>query len=154
PVRPSGARDRTARAKVTYKPGPSRVRGRCGAVAPQRPAIRAGEARVTEGNRGGPSMFAADSQFRLTNWADPPGSAMLAFIGRARTCVVPVNAKRTMADLLQRVAANRDVEAFRMLFQTYAPRVKSYMMRQGADPNTAEELAQETLLTVWRKAAL
>jgi RNA polymerase sigma-70 factor (ECF subfamily) len=40
------------------------------------------------------------------------------------------------------------------LFQTYAPRVKSYMMRQGADPNTAEELAQETLLTVWRKAAL
>lgn len=99
-------------------------------------------------------MFAADSQFRLTNWADPPGSAMLAFIGRARTCVVPVNAKRTMADLLQRVAANRDVEAFRMLFQTYAPRVKSYMMRQGADPNTAEELAQETLLTVWRKAAL
>lgn len=41
-----------------------------------------------------------------------------------------------------------------MLFQTYAPRVKSYMMRQGADPNTAEELAQETLLTVWRKAGL
>lgn len=61
---------------------------------------------------------------------------------------------RTMADLLQRVAANGDVEAFRALFQDYAPRVKSYMMRQGADPRTAEELAQETLLTVWRKAAL
>jgi RNA polymerase sigma-70 factor (ECF subfamily) len=59
-----------------------------------------------------------------------------------------------MADLLQRVAANGDVEAFRALFQSYAPRVKSYMMRQGADPRTAEELAQETLLTVWRKAAL
>jgi RNA polymerase sigma-70 factor (ECF subfamily) len=28
------------------------------------------------------------------------------------------------------------------------------MMRQGADANTAEELAQETLLMVWRKAAL
>lgn len=41
-----------------------------------------------------------------------------------------------------------------MLFESYAPRVKSYMMRQGADPTTAEELAQETLLTVWRKAAL
>lgn len=59
-----------------------------------------------------------------------------------------------MADLLQQVAVNRDVDAFRQLFQSYAPRVKSYMMRQGADPNTAEELAQETLLTVWRKAAL
>ena len=65
-----------------------------------------------------------------------------------------VNAPRTMADLLQRVAANGDVEAFRALFQSYAPRAKSYMMRQGADPRTAEELAQETLLTVWRKAAL
>ena len=59
-----------------------------------------------------------------------------------------------MADLLQQVAVDRDIDAFRQLFQSYAPRVKSYMMRQGADPNTAEELAQETLLTVWRKAAL
>jgi RNA polymerase sigma-70 factor (ECF subfamily) len=59
-----------------------------------------------------------------------------------------------MADLLHRVAASGDAQAFHTLFQTYAPRVKSYMMRQGADANTAEELAQETLLTVWRKAAL
>lgn len=59
-----------------------------------------------------------------------------------------------MADLLQRVASRGDVEAFRELFKTYAPRLKSYMMRRGADPLTAEELAQETLLTVWRKAAL
>ncbi len=59
-----------------------------------------------------------------------------------------------MADFLQRIAERRDVEAFRKLFQNYAPRVKSYMMRQGADANTAEELAQETMLTVWRKAAL
>jgi RNA polymerase sigma-70 factor (ECF subfamily) len=59
-----------------------------------------------------------------------------------------------MADFLQRIADRGDVEAFRELFEAYAPRVKSYMMRQGADPNTAEELAQETLLTVWRKAGL
>lgn len=59
-----------------------------------------------------------------------------------------------MADLLHRIALRGDAEAFRTLFQAYAPRVKSYMMRQGADPNTAEELAQETLLMVWRKAAL
>lgn len=59
-----------------------------------------------------------------------------------------------MADFLQRIAERGDVEAFRKLFQTYAPRVKSYMMRQGADANTAEELAQETMLTVWRKASL
>jgi len=60
----------------------------------------------------------------------------------------------SMPDLLQQVAIHRDVDAFRQLYQAYAPRVKSYMIRQGADANTAEELAQETLLTVWRKAAL
>jgi RNA polymerase sigma-70 factor (ECF subfamily) len=59
-----------------------------------------------------------------------------------------------MADLLQRVAQSGDVEAFRRLFESYAPRVKAYMMRQGADAAAAEELAQETLLTVWRKAGL
>jgi RNA polymerase sigma-70 factor, ECF subfamily len=59
-----------------------------------------------------------------------------------------------MADLLQRVAQSSDIEAFRQLYQLYGPRVKSYMIRQGADPDTADELAQETLLTVWRKAGL
>ncbi len=68
--------------------------------------------------------------------------------------VLAVKSPRTMADLLQRVAANGDVDAFRALFRVYAPRVKSYMLRQGADAATAEELSQETLLTVWRKAAL
>jgi len=66
----------------------------------------------------------------------------------------PVMIPRTMSDLLQKVAQSRDVEAFRKLFELYGPRVKSYMMRQGADATTAEDLAQETLLTVWRKAGL
>lgn len=69
-------------------------------------------------------------------------------------CGYGMTRSASMAELLQRVADRGDVEAFRKLFQSYAPRVKSYMMRQGADSGTAEELAQETLLTVWRKAAL
>ncbi len=59
-----------------------------------------------------------------------------------------------MTDLLGRIAEHQDPEAFRILFENFAPRVRSYMMRQGADAATAEELAQETLLTVWRKARL
>ena len=60
-----------------------------------------------------------------------------------------------MSDLLlSRIAQERSDEAFRSLFQLYGRRVKDYMMRQGADASTSEELAQETLLTVWRKAAL
>lgn len=59
-----------------------------------------------------------------------------------------------MAEFLHRIATKGDATAFRELFDIYAPRVKAYMMRQGADATTAEELAQETLLTVWRKASL
>jgi RNA polymerase sigma-70 factor, ECF subfamily len=71
----------------------------------------------------------------------------------ARRGVRPAS-HQLMADLLQRIAESGDPEAFNELFQSFAPRVKSYMIRQGADPTTAEELAQETLLMVWRKAAL
>ncbi|MDX2201975.1 MAG: sigma-70 family RNA polymerase sigma factor [Hyphomicrobiaceae bacterium] len=61
---------------------------------------------------------------------------------------------RDMADFLKRIAEGADEAAFRELYQTYGPRVKAYMMRQGADPAAAEDLAQETLLTVWRRAGL
>ena len=59
-----------------------------------------------------------------------------------------------MADLLQRVAVDRDEEAYKELFSMYGPRVKAMMLRQGANAELAEEIAQETLLTVWRKSHL
>ncbi len=59
-----------------------------------------------------------------------------------------------MSDLLSRIARDRDDRAFRQLFEAYGSRVRNYMVRQGADAATAEELTQETLLTVWRKAGL
>jgi RNA polymerase sigma-70 factor (ECF subfamily) len=56
--------------------------------------------------------------------------------------------------LLGAVAATQDREAFAQLFEHFAPRVKSYMLRSGASEPGAEELAQETMLRVWRKAHL
>lgn len=50
------------------------------------------------------------------------------------------------------IAERGDQAAFVCLFEHFAPRVKGYLMRMGARPEAAEELAQETLLTVWRKA--
>ena len=52
-----------------------------------------------------------------------------------------------------RIAQRSDREAFARLFEHFAPRVKSYLMRLGAPAEAAEELAQETLLIVWRRAA-
>lgn len=57
------------------------------------------------------------------------------------------------ADLLERIAARGDRAAFATLFDHYAPRVKGYLARQGLDSARAEELAQEVMVTVWRKAA-
>jgi RNA polymerase sigma-70 factor (ECF subfamily) len=56
------------------------------------------------------------------------------------------------AEDIRAIAARADREAFARLFGHFAPRLKSYMLRLGASPARAEELAQETLLAVWRKA--
>ena len=59
-----------------------------------------------------------------------------------------------MDDLLQRIARDRDPQAFQDLFRLFGPRIKAMMMRQGADSAAAEDIAQEALFTVWRKAHL
>jgi RNA polymerase sigma-70 factor (ECF subfamily) len=60
---------------------------------------------------------------------------------------------RDAVQVLQAIA-RRDREAFACAFDYYAPRLKSFMMKSGTSPDRAEELAQETMVTVWRKAAL
>jgi RNA polymerase sigma-70 factor (ECF subfamily) len=42
--------------------------------------------------------------------------------------------------------------AFTSLFGHFAPRLKNYLMKQGSTDNQAEELVQETMLNIWRKA--
>ncbi len=56
------------------------------------------------------------------------------------------------AGCMARIVETRDRAAFKALFLAYAPKVKTYLVRHGASPSQAEELAQEALLTVWRKA--
>ena len=58
------------------------------------------------------------------------------------------------ADLLVAVAEKQDRAAFSELFAYYAPRVKSYIMRLGSDNAQAEEISQDVMVTVWRKASL
>lgn len=56
------------------------------------------------------------------------------------------------ATWMRRLAENRDRGAFAELFDHFAPRVKAYLMRSGSDAEAAEELMQEAMLTVWRRA--
>lgn len=59
-----------------------------------------------------------------------------------------------MDALLRRVAQGRDRAAFAALFDHFAPRIKSYLMRLGTPGPQAEDLAQEAMLSLWRKAHL
>lgn len=56
--------------------------------------------------------------------------------------------------LIQAVARTRDREAFALLFQHFAPRLKAWLMKSGATSGMAEDFAQDAMLTVWRKADL
>jgi RNA polymerase sigma factor (sigma-70 family) len=61
--------------------------------------------------------------------------------------------RMTLEEMIQAIARDRSRPAFVGLFEHFAPRLKSYVMRLGADERAAEEVVQETMLMVWRKAA-
>ena len=57
-----------------------------------------------------------------------------------------------MGDQLKQISVERDAGAFQSLFLTYWPKVRALLLRHGTDKETAEEIAQETMLAVWTKS--
>lgn len=55
------------------------------------------------------------------------------------------------SELLQRIAAHDDA-ALCELYEAYGQRLYAYALRLGGDPASAEDVVQETLVTVWRTA--
>ena len=53
---------------------------------------------------------------------------------------------------MERIRVAQDKAAFAELFEHFAPRVKGFLMRSGADASLAEECAQEVMATCWHKA--
>lgn len=56
------------------------------------------------------------------------------------------------ANLIRRIAEDRDKSAFRALYERYAGRIKGVMIKGGAPNFEADEAAQEAMLAIWRKA--
>ena len=83
---------------------------------------------------------------------------MFGGLARKMTVTGPAMAAATSPDqmnaLLIRVACHSDRDAFNALFLYFAPRIKSYLMKLGAAADLADDLAQEAMLKVWRKARL
>ncbi len=57
-----------------------------------------------------------------------------------------------LSGLIVSIARSGDRGAFAALFNHFAPRLKAFAVRQGVGATTAEELMQEAMLSVWRKA--
>lgn len=61
------------------------------------------------------------------------------------------------ADLLEQVAKTQDTKAFQAIFEHFAPLIKAFALSSGLQyqgDHLPEELVQEVLLSVWRKAHL
>lgn len=57
------------------------------------------------------------------------------------------------AELIKAIAQRQDRSAFAALFGHFAPRIKALLMRRGATADIAEDMAQEAMMSVWRKAS-
>ena len=60
--------------------------------------------------------------------------------------------RKRMGDNLVAIGESRDEVAFADVYSYYAGRVKSFLMGKGMADEIAEELTQEIMLTVWRRA--
>ena len=55
---------------------------------------------------------------------------------------------------LELIRTEKSEAAFARVFYHFAPRVKAFLIKSGADAGLAEECAQEVMVTVWHKAHL
>ena len=87
----------------------------------------------------------SDSSDWLPNIRQPSADATAADVEQN-------DLKDEEAHLISAVAQSHDREAFTKLFGRYAPKVKAFALRLGADSSAAEEVVQEVMIAVWRRA--
>lgn len=125
------------------------LRCRVEATMAQKQMIEPG--RVSVGKLVGPAAlgFAADGSF--TGLVQYERLASNRLMSTPKTHAAPKARLKWLDDLVVAVAKG-DRAAFAELFEHFAPRVKSYLMRLGCDVSAAEEIGQEVMVTVWRRA--
>ena len=64
----------------------------------------------------------------------------------------PADQRALLEHYVRRIAMDKCRPSFAQLFEFFAPRLKSYMQQLGADAAQAEDLVQDVMVTVWRKA--
>jgi RNA polymerase sigma-70 factor (ECF subfamily) len=65
--------------------------------------------------------------------------------------------RKHYADLLELVASSQDTTAFQSIYEHFGPLIKAFAVSAGLHShgnNLPDELVQEVMLTIWRKAGL
>ncbi len=63
-----------------------------------------------------------------------------------------VKVKNPFIDALAKIAEKQDIDSFKKIFDYFSPRLKSFLMKSGAEEAIAEEIIQETMTIIWTKA--
>jgi len=100
-----------------------------------------------------PALHKTDTEALTSNWQGwlsvKPNTR---FPNRTEGSSISFLNTDTAETLALRVAEHRDMHAFRLLFAHFAPRIKSFLLKQKINGETAEDLTQEVMVTLWQKA--
>jgi len=75
-----------------------------------------------------------------------------AAVPKAELALVADPTKESLSKALVQIGISQDEAAFATVYGHFAGRVKSFLIGKSLDEDTAEELMQEIMLTVWRRA--
>ncbi len=78
-------------------------------------------------------------------------NATLAKSGPKQTVVAEAK-REELAQAIVLIGTSQCEKSFCLIYEHFAGRVKSFLIGKGMDEETAEELMQEIMITVWRKA--
>jgi len=94
-------------------------------------------------------MGSTDTSTRASTSNGPGGD-----LGSGQTSGSPnqAGAPARLNALLTRLGTARDEAVFSELFEFFAPKLKGFFVRSGAEEAMADDMMQETMLLVWRKA--
>ncbi len=91
----------------------------------------------------------------LADRPQPPASQARFFQAvpsKSGTAVTKEREFTVQTEWMLAIRDRKDKSAFAQLFDFYAPRLKGFVMRGGAGAAEAEEIVQDVMLTIWRKA--
>ena len=98
------------------------------------------------------NYYASEIEARRTRRTSGSYSSIFRSYPVVNDRVNNLSGQDTPEALLEAIAKRQDKDAFTKLFDMYAPRIKAFLVRSGTSADLAEEICQEAMVTVLRKA--